>query len=299
MSAPFRWSGARDEQLQRLVQAHMYDFAAAAMQLGITAEECRERFAFLDRGEVDQEEAKQEAKAVLWTEEQDNLLMVTVKKEMYDFNRVALAMGVSSAECRARFAFLDKLCNAAQDALIQESEDHSSSEGSSESNDESDGEKVDSLDTKTRENDATKDDDEHTAPAAPEAPSFAQNVVLQLPSDEFLSGMPRRAEPGSAKAFNCQELQHVFDILDSAKEQQQPKNPASFEELFGISESELDVGKPVGLSAGEGQAPVEVANDTLGSSYVEKSHLDLTNFTETFDRVAKALGCDTEGKETA
>ena len=93
----------------------------------------------------------------------------------------------------------------------------------------------------------------------------------------------------SGTTGEASELAQVLAFLDSEEANADTKESASFLELFGIPESQLDRSQAVNLTP-----PTENVQEKNKKTLTDlpDGSFDLTKFTATFDRVAKVLGCN-------
>ena len=150
------------------------------------------------------------------------------------------------------------------------------------------------------------------AVAATSSETTGEIITLELPSEALMSALAARFEEDAdnvaavSSSFvgtdskvateddvlrmeeeNSEgesELAQVLAFLNSEEANTEAKDSASFFELFGIPESDLDRSR-----AGD---VVEVSEEAQPKSdkFIPDGHFDLTKFTETFDRVARAIG---------
>ena len=279
---------------------------------------CRLRYAHLNLkeeeeeadGTEEEEEEEEEEAAVVWTPEVDRLLITVCNECSFDFIAVSVELGkrlnrkspVNDRLCRMRYAALDKYNLSGSKQEENKEDDDCATESTAASNT-----------STTTSAAATSTSTPPTAPTAPTA--SCETVMLELPPDALLNALASSFEQDSKQANDASvapysfsetkqrdsneelsELGEILAFLDSEEANTDTKDSASFQELFGIPESELDRSQAI-----DNLLPSEF-EDTKRKPAATTMELpdvkfDLTKFAATFDRVAKAIGATTEAGE--
>ena len=306
-----------DSRLRLLVKQELFDFGSVATLLNdelsttFTGSMCRLRYAHLNLkeeeeadGTEEEEEDEEEEAAVVWTPEVDRLLITVCNECSFDFIAVSVELGkrlnrkspVNDRLCRMRYAALDKYNLSGSKQEENKEDDDCATESTAASN------------TSTTTSAAATSTS--TPPTAPTA--SCETVMLELPPDALLNALASSFEQDSKQANDANvapysfpdtkqrdsneelsELGEILAFLDSEEANTDTKDSASFQELFGIPESELDRAID-NLPSEFEDTKRKPAATTMELPDVK---FDLTKFAATFDRVAKAIGATTEAGE--
>ena len=246
----------------------------------------------------DREEA-----AVVWNQDVDNLLITVCYELCFDFEKISVELGkrlnrrgpVNARLCRMRYAALDKYNLSGKEKKLQSNSTRMSA---------------------TREPPiipnitGTKTNVPPIVPSAPSAPSapskipkINETVLLELPPDSLLNALAASYKQDSKNSSDddnnsihskdephregTSELAEVLAFLDSEEANTMIPDSASFHELFGIPESQLDRSQAFDVTSESDIQKKSEENEFLD---LPDGNFDLTKFKNTFDRVAKAIG---------
>ena len=298
------WTNKLDTQLIKIVPENLYDFHTCSQLLPIdcSAEDCRLRFAHLSSATTNKKEQNTteevEEEAVRWTPDVDKLLITVCNECFFDFDSVSVELGkrlnrrgpVNARICRMRYAALDKYGMSGKQQTKKETETTTTTASAPAPPVASSPSMSPApLPTATTTSSASINND--------------PTVMLELPSESIMSALASTfeekhddrdskdnsedrnyaTEHSVSSSGELSELAQVLAFLDSEEASSDRQGKASFEELFGIPETNLDRSSAISTVEPE-EEPKKVKDDLPDGKF------DLTKFSATFDRVARAIG---------